>query len=206
MSNVNLHPILNWTAADLQLLEADLRTIVAEVVQRTGLPTRWNGKAIIQAAMDAPGIPARNGAKNWDCSIEVHVTRLSPPGRYATSLHEALYSVSAGLTPADFRAFKGYEEGVVEQLTRLMQNEIVAALGYSGITERRTAYNRYVLLLENLRGLTQREESAFYLDLLRTPLCNREDTVLQWILADTPIADHAATQVRFQQGSQELKR
>ena len=190
----------------MQLLEADSRTTVAEVAQRTRLPTRWNGKAIIQTAMDAPGIPVRNGAKNWDCSIEVHVTRLSPPGRYATSVHEALHSVSVGLNPADFRAFKGYEEGVVEQLTRQMQGEIAAALSFQGIMERRTAYNRYVLLLENLRGLTQREENAFYLDLLRTPLCNREDTVLQWILADTLTADHAAAQVRFQQWSQELKR
>ena len=157
-------------------------------------------------AMDAPGIPVRNGAKNWDCSIEVHVTRLSLPGRYSTSVHEALHSVSAGLNPADFRAFKGYEEGIVEQLTRQMQNEIAAALGYGGVMERRTAYNRYVLLLENLRGLTQREETSFYLNLLRTSLCNREDTVLQWILADTPDADHADALLRFQQWSQELKR
>ena len=46
-----------------------------------------------------------------------------------TFIHEALHSVSAGFMGEDYRSARGWEEGVAEQLQRLLRVEVLDRLG-----------------------------------------------------------------------------
>ena len=158
----------------------DVSAIVYEVEQRTSLKSRWNGTLNISSN------PIYLGAKHWNCDIDLDQSLLSRPRRYSTGLHEALHSVSMGLTQADYPLFFGYEEGVVEQCTRLLRAEIFAALGFQGSFDVRNSYPDEIAALETLRSRTNQTERIFYLALIKTPLRDRDASVLQWIQQAEP--------------------
>ena len=163
----------NAITADQQQIEADVRLLVTHVVQHTGLLSRWSGTVAIVDSV------RYSGAKRWNCDIDINRNILYLPRRYSTALHEVFHSVSAGLTEFVYDANLGYEEGVVEMCTRLLRDEIFAAMSLPGPFDVRTSYDREIFALENLRARTPKQARDFYLELLRTPLPDREEVVLQ---------------------------
>src|ERR1051326_4103662 len=107
----------------VQQLEADQRIIVGQVEQRTGLISRWSGIVLIGTDLNVLGRPLYAGRKEWNCDITLHRMYLTAPRRYSSGVHEALHSVSVGLNPRDYAAYRGLEEGIVEQCTRLLRED-----------------------------------------------------------------------------------
>lgn len=169
------------TPNPMQQLQADVHTIVTEIEHLTGLKSNWSGTVTIGADLDAFGLPLYFGAKPWNCDITLHQSRLFSPARYSTLIHEVFHSVSVGLNKPDYDVFDGYEEGVVEQCTRLFRANILANASLPPPADARTSYRRVVALLDMLRLQTQQAPQDFYLELLKTPLRDREAKILQWI-------------------------
>lgn len=165
----------------LAQLATDVAAIVTEVERLTGVQSRWSGKIGIGTELNAIGRPRYFGAKAWNCDIVVHQSRLLSPFRYSTIVHEAFHAVSSGLNQADYDAFVGFEEGVVEQCTRLFRAVIMANVGLPMPTDVRTSYDAEIVSLEMLRQRTRMTAHDFNLSLLKTPLPDREAVVIQWI-------------------------
>ena len=170
----------------LAQLQADTRAIVTEVERLTGLQSNWSGNVLLGTEVDSTGIPLYLGAKPWNCDIVLHQSRLLLVARYSRLIHEAFHSVSVGLNKLDYDVLDGFEEGIVEQCTRLFRAAILANAGLPAPTDARTSYRRQVALLETLRQRTNRAGADFYLALLNIPLRDREARILQWTQSAEP--------------------
>ena len=173
------------TMADV---EDEVRRVVEFVEETTGLRSRWNGQVIILEESEIQTRQGRGalGEKQWNCGILIHAALQDNLLRWRTLLHEALHSVSAGLTEEDYRRFRGWEEGVVECLQRRWRPELLQTLGGEvpegafEVSERFWPLNGYLEALQALQEATGREPEMFYRDLLRTPLALRLATVRSW--------------------------
>ena len=155
-------------------LETELRLIEAALKPLLGLESNWSGVA---GWTTEPGI---NGRKQYGCSIEIHESLRNTDSRWRVMLHEMLHAYSVGLNRTAFLQYKGYEEGVVEELQRLLRREVFAQLQVSvdesGLLEgdRSHQYNPYITELEKLRGYFETTDAiTFYRNLLEEPLANR---------------------------------
>lgn len=164
----------------------DLRFTVDHVEAVTGAISRWNGILRASNRRDPWGNPVHYGAKAWTSEILIHEDILEDRGMYLhTMAHEAFHSVSAGITPADFIANKGWEEGVVEKLARMTAPRLGRALPVPAVVTHHGSYPEHLQNLEVLRGYTTMTEEAFYLGLINTRLLDRSATVEQWIRVHT---------------------
>lgn len=164
-------------------IKDELRRILAVVEELTGLSSRWKGTVEIVPDADF------KGKKRFSCGIEVQWALAEQDLRWATLIHESLHCVSAGYNRDDYQAFRGWEEGVVEQLQRLLRPEILARLGVR-LDERLFAdneikhyYNPFIEALESLRQAlnlpdTPADKTVFYIELLRIPLRARSAYLL----------------------------
>lgn len=173
---------------NLRMLEVHqvFRTILSHVEMLTGLASRWDGTIHLSEEVDIGGHPRFTARKDLSCSLTVHQSFLHDPKLYGTLVHESLHAVSVGVTRAAYDQFQGYEEGVVEKVTRLLGPHIAAAMGIAYDFGTRTSYLSALGLLEQLRAKTGRAEEEFYLELLKTPLAQREQTVVQWTMEASP--------------------
>lgn len=164
-------------------IREELERIIPIVEELTELPSHWNG--IAELIPDAE----YRGRKPFSCSIVLDATLAEQPERWATLIHEALHAVSAGYIPTDFRDFRGWEEGVVEQLQRLWRPAILARLNVSvddtlwQVHEAAHRFNDYINALEEIRQTLQSDTESldavtFYSELLRTPIRERPGYVL----------------------------
>ena len=156
-------------------ITGELQAIVKVIESVTGLPSRWSGK--LELVADAEF----KGKKPFRCDVFLDAALAATPERWSTLIHEALHTGSAGYVREDYQDFQGWEEGVVEQLQRLLRAEVLARLH---VTVEETvfasidaghAYNDFIAAIERLRRiLDDREEAeavtAFYLQLLTTPI------------------------------------
>lgn len=172
----------------------EVRLIVAAVEELTGLPSRWNGGVLILA--DASSEARTVGMlthvpylakKEWSCGITVVESVLSDDRRWRTLLHEALHSVSVGLTEPDYRRLRLWEEAVVECLQRLYRPLVFERLGLDIPQARYAAqesiwpYNQAVEALERI--FAERPDvppREFLEQMLRTPLPDRPAFVFEW--------------------------
>lgn len=172
----------------------EVRQIIIVVEELTGLPSRWNGGVLILA--DASGEATTVGMlsrvpflakKEWSCGITVMESVLSDDRRWRTLLHEALHSVSVGLTEPDYRRLRPWEESVVESLQRLYRPALFNSLGLDIPAEWYAAqeaiwpYNPAVEALSRI--LAERPDvpaQEFLEQMLRTPLPNRPAFVFEW--------------------------
>ena len=169
----------------------DLLTTIQPIVEEiTGLASRWSGRTRIAEAVDQEGFPKFSGRKEWNCDITIHRSQLATLGWYGTALHEMLHSISRGLIVDDYLRFKGYEEGVVEALTRLLFAEVYTKADIGAIFSERSHYQRYVQDLENLRGRISFNKTDFYFGLISASLNQREELVVQWIISMNPSLSH----------------
>ena len=168
--------------------QKELADIVATLTELTGLPSRWSGRVELVPEAEF------KGRKRAICDIQIDADLASTEVRWSTLIHEAHHSISVEYDSITFRQFRGWEEGVVEQLQRTFRPAILSRLGitlapdYFYPDEEAHAFNAYIAALESLRLMLTEDLSAhtqqeFYLDLLALPVGERPDSVLRRILA-----------------------
>lgn len=159
--------------AEAQVRE-ELERIVSALGPLTGLPSRWNGS--VELVRDARVL----GRKPFDCHVVINERLVGEPVRWRTLIHEALHSFSAGYNSTDYQSLRGWEEGVVEQLQRLLRPGILQSMNveveeavFEG-AEAGHPFNPFIAHLESLRlALSREDEVAFYAELLATPIRQR---------------------------------
>lgn len=159
-------------------IHGELSRIVPIVSALTGLPSNWNGELVL-----VPNAKFR-GKKLFSCSILLREALARQELRWRTLIHEVLHAVSVGYIRSDYEALSGWEEGVVEQLQRLLRRDVLAALSVNIAestfqeTEVGAFHNKYIEALETLRQALQIEDvTPFYIRLLSTPIAGRQGYV-----------------------------
>lgn len=172
----------------------EVRQIIAFVEAATGLPSRWNGGLLVledgtgeaRTAQMLSRVPYL-AKKEWSCSITVVESVLQDDQRWRTFLHEALHSVSVGLTEPDYQRLRLWEEAVVESLQRLYRPLLFRRLGMDldeSLFQPFEAVWRHNRAMEALaRIAAERPEvptREFLEGMLRTPLPDRPAFVFAW--------------------------
>jgi hypothetical protein len=164
-------------------ITAETEGVVRTVSELTILPTRWNGSARL---VDEGGFLAR---KRWQCDIEIDRSIVNKDERWPTLVHEAIHSVSAGLTREAYNKMRGWEEGPAENLQRIILSEVMQRLGITvdqGVVAERIAshvFNPFNEAIEEIRialseGGHVVEPVQFYISLIGIPLIDRPGYVL----------------------------
>ena len=164
--------------------QKEIADITAVLTELTGLPSRWSGR--VELVLEAEF----KGRKRPVCDIQIDADLVTQDARWATLIHEALHSISAGYNSNDFRQYRGWEEGVVEQLQRTLRPAIFDKLGIALASdvflaeEEAHAFNGYIAALESLRLMLKESTSSnakqdFYLDLLSLPIAERPDSIVR---------------------------
>ena len=172
----------------------EVRQIVAFVEEQTGLTSRWNGGLLVLTDGTGEARTAQMLArvpylakKEWSCAITVVESVLQDDQRWRTLLHEALHSVSVGLTEPDYQRFRLWEEAVVESLQRLYRPLLFQQLGL-GVDEAVFQpfeavwrHNRAMDALGRIAAERPEVPTRDFLEgMLRTPLSNRPAFVFAW--------------------------
>ena len=144
----------------------EIHRILDVVCDLTRLPSNWNGTLVL-----VDGAEFR-GRKPFSCTIEIDADLATLPNRWATLIHEALHAVSAGYDRNDFQQFRGWKEGTVEQLQRLLRPSILDRLGFrSGVLRRQFCIDKETVMSGNLdqerQVLTEQVLDATTLDEVR---------------------------------------
>jgi len=159
-------------------VRAELEQIMPLVSALTGLPTRWSGVVELVETMEF------KGKKRHTCSIQLAVALVAQEARWTTLIHECLHAVSAGYSLNAYQSVPGWEEGVVEQLQRMLRDTILTRIGVvipKAVLVALDAdhrYNVYIRALEKVRSSRGISEMQFYLSLLATPLADRPTKIL----------------------------
>lgn len=163
-------------------IHGELTRILPVISELTGLPSNWNGELSLVPESEW------NGVKLFSCGIVLNAPLMRQDLRWRTLIHEALHCVSVGYVRSAYELLRGWEEGVVEQMQRLLRPEALRRLGVSldeqvfTSWEAKHEFNEYVLALEHIReGLgSQTEAREFYQELLSTPLQGRPGLVFAY--------------------------
>ncbi len=171
------------------LVEDETRRLVALVEETTGLQSRWNGTVrVIDAATAALTSQTPFFAKKeWSCGITVVDTTLGSDGRWRSLLHEALHSVSVGLTQDTYDRFAPWEEAIIETLQRayrpllLQRLGLVVPEGRFLAVEEKWRYNQAIAALAQIAAARPEiPVIKFAEELLRTPLPDRPAYAFVW--------------------------
>lgn len=153
----------------------ELARIVPIVSELTGLPSNWSGR--VELVDDA----RFRGRKPFGCDIELRTSLARQDARWRTLIHETLHTVSVGFNRADFQANVGWEEGVVEQLQRLLRQDVLARLSIKvaetafAPSEDMLRLNNYIDALERIRQtLAIADQKRYYIDLLSVAVRDRQ--------------------------------
>ncbi len=161
---------------DVRQIREELERLTPILTRLTGLPSRWNGQ------VELGHEEWFRGKKLFSCGIVIQAKITSQEVRWRTLIHESLHSRSAGYNSVDYNALIGWEEGVGEQLQRLLRPETLVRAGIKvdeavfREAEAQHVYNRYIDALEDLRrslSIASERQTEFYLDLLSTPIRGR---------------------------------
>ena len=162
---------------DAERILSELSEIVAVLSQITGLSSQWSGVAKLVEGVDF------KGQKPFQCDILLNASLANENVRWRTLLHEALHSFSQGYNRDDFESFRGWEEGVVEKLQRLLRPSILSSLAVVvpeavfRASEEQHLYNEYLVALSELQVLSGQPELQFYINLLGTPIRERPASI-----------------------------
>ena len=161
-------------------LQLNLRQIIQVLEDILGRPCRWNGEALLESGLFFAG------AARYDGSIGVSETVFADFNlRWRTLIHEALHTFSPRYTHMTYLGMIGWEEGVVEQMQRLLRPAVLTALQVVISEEAVSAveqvhpYNKYIAVLEDLRLRLGEDQERFYSTLLATPLSDRATLMRQ---------------------------
>jgi hypothetical protein len=170
----------------------EFRNIIEALSILTGRPSQWSGRLFLNAGMEA------RGTKPYNCDIWLRADLATSDERWRTLIHEALHSLSEGYNPIDYMAHRGWEEGVVEQLQRLLREDVLTHLNLRvdgacfELIEKEHAFNHYIAALESLRATLGADKRAFYLDLLSEPIRDRYGSIMQNAMKLDPARRKAA--------------
>lgn len=148
----------------------ELSRIISVLEELTGRRSRWTGGVELSDDADI------RGKISWQGDISINRLLAITELRWRTEIHEALHTLSEGLTPSSYLDLTGWEEGVVEQLQRSLRPAILAKVGVEVheavflTIEQGHEYNLYIASLENLRETLSLPAPEFYVRLLETPL------------------------------------
>ncbi len=163
--------------SDADKIGSELRDIINVVSKIIGYSSHWSG--VVKLVQEADF----KGQKPFQCDILLNANLALDESRWRTLLHEALHSFSQGYNREDFENFRGWEEGVVEKLQRLLRPGILSALAVTvddkvfRALEERHLYNGYLNALSELQKMSGQPEQQFYVDLLVTPIRDRPASV-----------------------------
>lgn len=162
-------------------VRAELEQIMPLLSAYTGLPTRWSG--VVELVPEADF----KGKKRFTCDIQIDAALADQEVRWLTLIHESLHCHSAGYNGTDYRLHRGWEEGVVEKLQRLLRPSLFPILGVNLTdAERREAdrqhpFNDRVEALEAIRQCLPVLDLPFYLHLLSVPIAARLAAVFEQV-------------------------
>lgn len=148
--------------------------VVGALSELLDRPSRWTGALELTESLFSSGVAHLDG--------RIEITRAvwrQPQYRWRTVIHEALHLYSPSYTSHEYSLNRGWEEGAVEQMQRLLRQEVFRRIGVE-ITEDAFAardaeheYNDYIWALESLRRPLRLSSFDFYARLLATPLPSR---------------------------------
>lgn len=156
----------------------ELASITDVLENILGRRSRWNGE--VELSDEA----AAFGKARWSGGIILNRALAGSELRWRTEIHEALHLFSVGLTSTTYVELRGWEEGVVEQLQRLLRPDIFRSLNIRVpeavflVKEADHRYNRFIRALEELRLFLDEPSEQFYSHLLGVPLMDRPATVM----------------------------
>ncbi len=162
-------------------VRAELEQIMPLLSAYTGLPTRWSG--VVELVPDADF----KGKKRFTCDIQINADLASQEVRWLTLIHESLHAHSAGYNGTDYRLHRGWEEGVVEQLQRLLRPSLFPILGINFTdvelreADRQHPFSDRVEALEAIRRYLPVLGLPFYLHLLSVPISARPAAVFKQV-------------------------
>jgi len=175
------------TAHILETIQNEFAVIVQIVESLSGLSSRWNGAVLLTDEVLISGRPCFRARKDWSCGLTVHVATIVQPQMHLTLVHEAFHSVSVGARRQQLEGNRGFEEGVVESLTRFHGLDILGDAGYPNRkSQAREQFDDFLEALESIRRVCRADHDTFYLGLLRTPLAERRYTVVKWACQTDP--------------------
>ena len=155
-------------------LQQEFRSLILELEVALDRPSRWNGKVYLARTISF------GGAAHYDGSLSLSESVYTDPDlRWRTMIHEALHTFSPSYSRMEFTAARGWEEGVVEEMQRLIRSQLLSSLhirvNENVLTraEENHPYNVYILSLEDLRGHLGDQPLNFYRSLLATHLPER---------------------------------
>jgi hypothetical protein len=162
----------------------ELSEIETALANATGkrLKSNWNRQLELSDDVNI------RGEKPFTCMIRVNVARMHQETRWRTLIHEMLHAHSAGYNRMSFDALPGWEEGIVEQLQRLLRAALLSEIGVQVddalfLDEEQThPYNVYIAALEAMRELLvgiEESPTNFYIALLNVPIRERLTWVMQ---------------------------
>lgn len=141
------------------------------------MSSHWSG--LVKLVEDADF----KGQKPFQCDILLSANLAVKQERWRTLLHESLHSFSQGYNREDFENFRGWEEGVVEKLQRLLRPIVLQSLGITvaesvfSRLEEQHLYNGYLDALAELQMISGQPEQSFYTNLLCIPIRDRPASV-----------------------------
>jgi len=157
----------------------EVAAITGFLEQQLGRRSRWNGE--VELSDD----PTAFGKALWNRRISINRQTAQTDLRWRTEIHEALHLLSVGLNPVSYIDFEGWEEGVVEQLQRLLRPAVSNALSVAvpdavfADAESSHDYNRFINAPERIRIAVNGLTLVFYRDLLNIPLRERPSSIIQ---------------------------
>ncbi len=161
-------------------LQLNLRQTVQALEDILGRPSRWNGEALLESGLFFAGAARYNGSIGVSEKIFADLNL-----RWRTLIHEALHTFSPQYTHMTYLNTIGWEEGVVEQMQRLLRPAVLTALQIEvsekavNAVEQAHPYNKYIAVLEDLRLRLGEDPQRFYRTLLATPLTDRATLMKQ---------------------------
>ena len=185
---------MRTTSADQWRKEEEARDLVSQFADAIraeaprNLPSRWNG------TVDLESMAGTAGGKAQDCSIKFNKRLWNEDEyKYSTLPHEWLHSVSPLRDIMDYVRMRGWEEGPIEGMTRIMRPRILERLGKPQSIDEDARfnrdlfhpYNKYINLWKDVAdGLQYDSEvegepdlETFFWDVLALPLHERPDWV-----------------------------
>ncbi len=164
---------------DYQRVLRELQEIEQAIEELTPLRSRWNGTLRLET------LRGERGGKSFSCDIKLRPHLAVSPMRWRTLIHEMFHACSAGFQIYDFNANLGWEEGVVEQLSRLYRAPVLERLDVEvdlntlAVSDEDHPFNKYIAALETIRVEMEAHPVNFYIDLLMTPIRERYSSLLQ---------------------------
>lgn len=155
-------------------LHLTLRQIVDVLEGVLGWSSRWNEQVSLVRSLTFAGASHYSGNISISELVYADVDLC-----WRTLIHEALHTFSPQYTRYEYSNVRGWEEGVVEQMQRLVRPQVLAALGVVLDEERLLeaeashTYNVYITFLEDLRLRLGDAPFSFYKTLLACPIMER---------------------------------